>query len=141
MEQKRTPLIPLTEEELDIADAAHTGRPSFADQGWTKEDYLAVGAAIDEQRWEQPKKQSDPEMLRLNNRLDRNSKVADATNNAQHSGDQAESREAILENGSPEIYRLEARLAEYSALLDAKTQALAQMDAIETRIKNVIDFL
>jgi hypothetical protein len=73
MEQKRTPLIPLTEEELDTADAALTGRPTLAEtHGWTKEEYSAVGAAIDEQRWKQPGKQLDPEMMLVSNRIDHN---------------------------------------------------------------------
>jgi hypothetical protein len=53
--------IPLTPEELDAADTALTKRPTLTEQlGWSKEDYAAVDAAIDEQRWEQPK-DSDPD--------------------------------------------------------------------------------
>jgi hypothetical protein len=56
--------IPLTPEESDSADAALTGRPTLAEHlGWSKEDYAAVDAAIDE-RWEQPK-DSDPALIRI----------------------------------------------------------------------------
>jgi DNA-binding CsgD family transcriptional regulator len=63
--------VPLPPEELDAADAALSGRPTLAQQlGWEKEDYAAVEAAIDEQRWVHPK-DSETEAERLLDKIDR----------------------------------------------------------------------
>lgn len=74
-EQKQAPPNELAPEVADAVDAWRTRRPTLAQQfGWTnenqKENYAAVAAAVDEQRWVQPI-ESDPTLIRIKAEISR----------------------------------------------------------------------
>jgi hypothetical protein len=66
----QTPLIPLSPEEPDSADAALKAHRTLKDQlGWKTEHFRAVEKAIEDQ-WKQPNMKSDPELARIDSRID-----------------------------------------------------------------------